>query len=239
MKEMFYTSNRTCEILYEDYYKDYHFCIVSYGAYPCAYVEIPHCHHYYEKDYTKIHMECHGGLTFSADHLCFVKNSYDGWWIGWDYAHLNDYISIPFSELPIPLYDCKKWSTSEIYEEVKNVVEQLISVDKQYKYYEKKLNEIKKVLIKNNIKNKDNYIYSFDFANENNCELCNTIWKNKESYQEYIDDPYSENVAIVYKNHDHYLYVPIADPYFSDTYLKIEYCPWCGRELHNIKNNDE
>ena len=225
---MFYTSNKTCDILYENYYKDYHFCIVSYGAYPCAYVEIPHSHHYYEKDYTKIYMECHGGLTFSSDELWFIKNSYDGWWIGWDYAHLNDYVSIPFSKFPIPLYNRKKWSTSEIYEEVKNVIEQLIAADNQYKY---------KVLVKNNIKN--NYTYSFDYDKENNCELCNTIWKNKESYQEYIDDPYSENVAIVYKNHDHYLYIPIADPYFSDTYLKIEYCPWCGKSLFNVKNDKE
>lgn len=43
--------------------------------------------------------------------------------IGWDYSHAGDYSS--YYENDIYFQDEKKWTTEEIYEEVKSVIEQL------------------------------------------------------------------------------------------------------------------
>ena len=68
MKEMVYISdpNADREILDEGYVHGYHYCIVSLGSHPCAYVEIPKDHPCYGLDYGKIKVSCHGGLTYSA-----------------------------------------------------------------------------------------------------------------------------------------------------------------------------
>ena len=75
MKEMVYSSdpNADREILDEGYAHGYHYCIVSLGSHPCAYVEIPKGHPYYGLDYEKIKVSCHGGLTYSD--LCFRMRS--------------------------------------------------------------------------------------------------------------------------------------------------------------------
>ena len=67
MKEMVYSSdpNADREILAEGYFHGYHYCIVSLGSHPCAYVEIPKSHPCYGLNYEKIKVSCHGGLTYS------------------------------------------------------------------------------------------------------------------------------------------------------------------------------
>lgn len=56
MKEMAYSSdpNADREILDEGYVHGYHYCIVSLGSHPCAYVEIPKDHPCYGLNYEKI-----------------------------------------------------------------------------------------------------------------------------------------------------------------------------------------
>ena len=125
MKEMIYKPEREAQILAEGEYKGYHFVIVSYGTHPCAYVEIPKDNPLYKKDYEDIDISCHCGLTFSDD-LTHVRTDLTGWFIGWDYAHVGDYIGSPTSYYEKELFDGKKWTTEEVYEEVKNVIEQLI-----------------------------------------------------------------------------------------------------------------
>ena len=66
MKEMIYKDMSTPEILDEGHYKQYHYAIVSLGSHPCAYVELPENHQFYEKFYDDIPIECHGGLTYSS-----------------------------------------------------------------------------------------------------------------------------------------------------------------------------
>lgn len=118
MKAMKYYNDRNVILLHKDTYRGFNYWIISYGTHPCAYVEIPKNHSYFKKSYMDIEdIEVHGGLTFSSDKLLLLDNS---WFIGWDYAHYGDYVGffgINDEE--------KKWTTEEINEECKNVINQL------------------------------------------------------------------------------------------------------------------
>lgn len=141
MKEMVYRPLRewetlydSCQILDENRYNSYHYIIVSYGAHPCAYVELPKEHGLYGRDVYKFDdfpIECHGGITYSSgkeglfplEHPCHR----DGYWIGWDYNHYKDYHAYDIDPAKADrIFRCdKKWTTEEILEEVKNVIDQL------------------------------------------------------------------------------------------------------------------
>ena len=141
MKEMVYrplkeseTLYNSCQILDESRYNGYHYMIVSYGTHPCAYVELPKAHGLYGRDVYKFDdfpIVCHGGITFS---LCEVglfplehKNHRVGFLICWDYNHYNDYHAYDIDPAKADrIFRCdKKWTTEEILEEVKNVINQL------------------------------------------------------------------------------------------------------------------
>lgn len=108
MKPMIYSTNKVRETLYKGTHDGYDFEIISFGYHPCAYVTLPKDHKYTDEDYDEIDIDVHGGLTYK------ILNT-----IGWDYGHCYDYS---------PLYEqCtdKKWTTEEIFEEVKDVIRQL------------------------------------------------------------------------------------------------------------------
>lgn len=46
MKPMIYKATREIEILDEGVINNFHYCIVSYGTHPCAYIELPETHEY-------------------------------------------------------------------------------------------------------------------------------------------------------------------------------------------------
>lgn len=115
-------------ILCEGKYKDYQFYILNLGTHPCGYVEIPKEHILYEKDYFEIEemeINVHGGITYTNYFLYGIDKK--SWYIGWDYAHAFDYYGGYDDKIfTNGLNDnCKKWSTIEIIEEVKNVINQL------------------------------------------------------------------------------------------------------------------
>lgn len=130
MKEMVYRSaiengHQFIDVLDEGIYKGFHYVIISFGTHPCAYVEIPKEHELYDasnKD-ELYDIACHGGINFNTyTGLPFVhsKNPNKGHCIGWSFSTVGyDYI-----------YDIcsygKKWTTKEIFEDVKNVIEQLL-----------------------------------------------------------------------------------------------------------------
>lgn len=68
--------------------------VISLGTHPCCYISLPKDHKFFGMDYDDIYYDddcnfcCHGGLTFSSNHLLDFE---DGWYIGWDYTHLGDY----------------------------------------------------------------------------------------------------------------------------------------------------
>ena len=99
------------------------YMIVSFGTHPTAYVNIPSNHPYFEKSTNDIDIDCHGGLTYSADNP--IIQSKIGWWIGWDYAHSGDYLGYFELFRNHETVNGKKWTTSEIKEDVQNVISQL------------------------------------------------------------------------------------------------------------------
>lgn len=126
MKEMVYSANRIKEVLHSGEYKGYKFCILNLGTHPTAYVEckLENCCSYNDERLDNISV--HGGFTYFGEGY-WDKNEKN--YLGWDYAHYLDYAGY---ELMFPKsmrsFGNKKWTTSEIYEEVKSVIDQLITV---------------------------------------------------------------------------------------------------------------
>lgn len=58
------------------------------SKYYCGYVAVPYWHPAYEKKYDNLHIQCHGGLTYSDHNL--LGQDYPAWWIGFDCAHFYD-----------------------------------------------------------------------------------------------------------------------------------------------------
>ena len=137
MKPMIYSYNRVKpDILFEGKYMNYQFYILNLGTHPTAYVEIPITSIFYNKKYDEIYfsmgidIDVHFGLTYSEDYLL---NKYNSWFIGWDYGHFSDYCGLDLNPINIELgfvSGGKKWTTEEIYEDVKKCINQLISYDK-------------------------------------------------------------------------------------------------------------
>lgn len=121
MIEMVYKRATCPEVLHHGEYKGYRFFIVSYGTHPCAYVENKKGYHDYGCD-ELLNIEVHGGITYVGK-KCGVSC------IGWDYAHAGDYMSC--CEHIESMRNEKKWTTEEIYNEVKDVIDQLLEIDKR------------------------------------------------------------------------------------------------------------
>lgn len=61
------------------------------SGFRCGYVRLPPGHPWHGLDYDSIGADVHGGLTFAVeDTPCDKGGSDDGWWIGFDCAHLGD-----------------------------------------------------------------------------------------------------------------------------------------------------
>lgn len=101
-------------------YNGYEWLIVSYCSHPCAYIVIDeHTYGYKKNDFECGMLDVHGGVTYSnwGLHEWVDQNE---WVIGWDYNHLGDYS--PISGLQ---GGGRKYSTVEIYEDVKDAINQL------------------------------------------------------------------------------------------------------------------
>lgn len=114
-------------VLVSTEHKGFNFKVVSYGTHPCCYVQIPETNELYKQHYDNdkcSHIDCHGGLTFS-DFINFGDG--ENWYIGWDYAHINDYNGI----YDHPLFKTgkefqgKKWTTLELIKDCMEVIDQL------------------------------------------------------------------------------------------------------------------
>lgn len=128
MKEMVYTNDHKREWLDHGEYKGYEYVIMNLGTHPTAYVGIPAVEAntlFQEEDLEDSDsINVHGGITYENSYIRDEnKNEYSNgkWWIGWDYAHLYDYTP----DNDYGQYR-KKWTTEEILEEVKSVVDQII-----------------------------------------------------------------------------------------------------------------
>lgn len=124
MKEMVYSSNREREVLFDGEYMGYKFAIVSQATHPTAYVEckLEDCCGYDDPRLDDITV--HGDFTyFGGAHW---SESDPIKYLGWDYAHYGDYIGYYAGRSPDLFSYDKKWTTQEIFDEVKLVIEQMI-----------------------------------------------------------------------------------------------------------------
>lgn len=127
MKEMVYKATRLVppELLDSGEFKGYNYYVLSQGTHPCGYVEIPSESRFFNVDYDNIPVDCHGGLTYGRGYLTRVAEETENrYFIGWDYAHYGDYA--PW-ELSGDIH-----YTDEIVRECKNVISQLIELEKAY-----------------------------------------------------------------------------------------------------------
>lgn len=121
MKEMIYSNRKeNPKVLYIGEYKGHKFVILSLGSHPTAYVENKMA----ITDYHDCRLDnvcVHGGFTY-CDTGYWNSESKKTLWLGWDYGHLGDYYYTD------PPYPGKQWTTTEIYNEVKSVIDQIIKL---------------------------------------------------------------------------------------------------------------
>ncbi len=140
MKEMIYGKTMQRAILLaNDEYKGYEYVVLSLNTHPCAYIVLDEGDKLYGMDYDEIHetyeLECHCGLTYARDYLNFLEFSnkyrcdvragiHQKWVVGWDYAHYGDYTGFDGG-----IVGGKKWTTTEMVDDCKEVIEQIIKIN--------------------------------------------------------------------------------------------------------------
>ena len=130
-KPMVYKLGIERETLERDFYKGYEYVVISLGTHPCCYFRIPSgdkYSKYKDCDYDDIPLDVHGGITFKSDRLNTAEGFLYGCWIGWDYAHLGDYIEYTEELKKFNERDGKKWTTEELIRDCKDAIDQFIEL---------------------------------------------------------------------------------------------------------------
>lgn len=119
-----YSRHGRRSLLLSGMHDDYEFWIIDLGTHPTAYVRVPSGHPCFKKKFMKDdeidRIGCHGGITYSEDRLHVENQELKGWFIGWDYAHWGDHLGWETSD-----EFGKRWTTEEIFDDVKDVIRQL------------------------------------------------------------------------------------------------------------------
>lgn len=113
MEPMIYKKNKGYKILDHGEYKGIKYYIINVGGnHPCAYVS---------SDIDLREKEgCPAHWGFNFYYYLYQINDTSSKYLGWDYAHIGDYTtSIP---------EGKKWTTEEIFENVKEVIEWMLKL---------------------------------------------------------------------------------------------------------------
>ena len=127
MDNLVYGDFKTPKILKPGEYLNYKYVIVSYGSHPCAYVQIPKDHCLYNpnaSDMDYMDIVVHGGVTYAEKGVCSLMDNEDychGFWIGWDYAHGDDYYYDKYISS-----NGNQYTIGDIYTDVCSVINQLI-----------------------------------------------------------------------------------------------------------------
>lgn len=126
MKPMVYGGKT--EVLYYEVFDDGFGILIKNirGSHPCGYIKVPdeiknkliESDSRYVEDTIWIDADIHGGITFVG----YMDDSED-YFIGWDYAHCGDYCWYGLA-VGFPNHE-KKWTTEEILEEAKGVLNAL------------------------------------------------------------------------------------------------------------------
>ena len=128
MKEMVYGNNNSRKIypIDVDTYNGYTYAILNiHGSHPCCYVKLPSKHRLAKialEDYNELEINCHGKWID-------ILSDYSGVWIGWDYAHCDDYMYDPYFDRE-PMEWEHKYTYEELVLDVFNVIDQIVEGDK-------------------------------------------------------------------------------------------------------------
>lgn len=130
IKQMVYGERKEIpEVLCEGRYKNHKFVILNLGTHPAAYVEDKiGIKSYYDFRFSKVYV--HGGFSFN-DVGYWGKNSEKQKWVGWDYTHSGDFKGA-YPEINL-FFKPKKWTTAEIYEQVKRAINKIIEAEQYAK----------------------------------------------------------------------------------------------------------
>ena len=105
-------------------YEGYDFYIYNqHGNFPLAYVSVPVGHPLYEKDQNDPlieNLKVHGNVTYAAPTL---MDNPEGWYVGWDYAHMGDYRACPM--IPQLTAPGKKYKTADIIKDCEAVIDEM------------------------------------------------------------------------------------------------------------------
>lgn len=111
---MIYKKDFEKEILHSGEYKYYKFAIYSIGLHPTAYVE--NKPKFIDEDDANKVVNVHGCVTFIGK---LQDNADAEYYFGWDYCHCDDFCGLT------PDIGGKKWTTQEIFDEVKACIDEL------------------------------------------------------------------------------------------------------------------
>lgn len=130
MKQMEYGKDVLREVLYHGVIDGVECAIVNTrGSHPCAYINVPKSildkYDNPELDYDKWFADCHGGFTYADTEAPGIDER--GFWLGWDYAHCNDYTCVVVDGKAVfPPRDYEKqWTTAEVLENVIDTIHSL------------------------------------------------------------------------------------------------------------------
>ena len=122
---MIYSGNGKSDVLYFEQNDDGTGIVVKNirGSHPCGYITFPKIE-MLNGDYDSLWLEnsyAHGGFTF-LDRLSKGNEEYfEGFWIGWDYAHYGDYCCYG----PDFESEGKMYTTEEIIEEANKMLDDI------------------------------------------------------------------------------------------------------------------
>lgn len=186
IKEMIYSANRIDpERIAEGTYKGFDYYVLNLGTHPCAYIDVTETL-LNGKEYGDIDIQCHGGLTYSRNYLPTVDKQ--GWFIGWDYAHYGDFAGYEIMFSSDLQSDGKHWTTGEIVDECKNVIDQIVGLPKQTN-----LDHIKEMNIEEFADFLMNYKDCFNCLIGAGTKDCNSICGNKAELVKWLMSEVKDN----------------------------------------------
>ena len=139
IKEMVYKTEwltlDKAEVLSRGSYKGYDYLVVSYGIHPCAYIALEEGQPFYRACLCEdVDVQCHGGCTFVEwGYGKLFNHTYKV--IGWDYGHYDDFSGSSIKWGTEWNARSKKWTTEEMVQECRDVIERLYVIEHPELYY--------------------------------------------------------------------------------------------------------
>ena len=130
MKPMNYQAQPTFAILASGTYQGIQYWAVSLGTHPTAYIDVTPIK---ETLPEMPRLCCHGGVTYDEDCLQNVWDSaFEGFvagerrFLGWDYAHSGDYMSMSNF-----MQDGRKYTTEMIVADIKEAIDDMLKEESE------------------------------------------------------------------------------------------------------------